>query len=403
MAEAELIISPEINKKAMKDAIKKLDASIDKSAKQSGKEFEKNISTGLEKAGKKGGLQLFSTLKKGMAGLAVAIAGLVTAGLSIAGDRATNAEGAFSGILGDGDARDTVNFSKMQGMSLSRAASFKRKVFDAGGDDQMMRDFLVDTSEFVAQAKAGENQLLKNFVNVKGGADSQFNAVLASLASKKPEEVNKFLADIGWAGDSAVIAGMLTGLKGKTDKQAFAYLETQTAEDKKRGALIDKEANLETRFINLNRQLNVSAKEDYLNAMTGDTLKAYAKGKLQKQKQTMNDIINYSDNETKAQKLEEIKRLGANQILEVTNVIIKTIIPFFVKLQSWFNHVIVPFFDKIIKWYASILRPIFNSSEENKNYDERTENAINHHLNESSYKATTQKITVNGKKRKVGY
>ena len=334
MAEAELLITPEMDRKAMTEALKTLNRAMKKSAKDAGEDLEKEVEKGLTEGGKKGSSGMLKGMKAGVAGLAVAVAGAVVAGFAVAGEKVEQATGAIDGLLGDGDARDMVNFSKMQGMSTAQMAGFNSRVAGAGGDNQMARDFLVDTSEYVAQAKAGENQLLANFTNVKGGASSQFNALLASMADATPEQRNKLLADIGWAGDSSVISGMLAGLNGKTGDDAFQYLEKQTAKDKKRGKLIEREAVLETQYADKMREMNVAVKGDQLSALSGSKLDAMIKGKKAQADRELQNIIDYEKNLKSAEVAKKAQETLDKALLAMANGITETVIPWFVDIST---------------------------------------------------------------------
>jgi len=356
MAEAELIISPEVQREALEKTIKKMDRALSKSADNAGLALEKQVSGGLAEGSKKGSKNMLKSMKGGLAklskGIAGAVAGSLTAGIMVAGSRVNTAETLISSLLEERDASELVNFSKLQHSSLLKVSNVQNRTLQAGGDEQTARDFLVDTSEFIAQAKAGEHELLKQFVNVQGGSASQFNAIIATLQEKDAETRNKFLADIGWAGDSAVIAGMMESTRGMNSKQAFTYLESASNDDRKRATLIEQEAKLEKIWQKAQLQIDLQVKDEQLKALTPATIARMIEGQTLKKKQEIEAIINYKENLTISQDVEKVQREMADSVLQLTRWvwdILRPKLEYYIKLfdEFSFEETITGFYIKI--------------------------------------------------------
>jgi hypothetical protein len=316
---AELLITPDVSKTELDRSMKQIDKAIKKVAKNTEKEMGGAVKKGVIDGAKKGGGMGF-VKGLGLAAVAAAIGGAIAQGFAIAAERVGGAEGLIGEMLGDKSAQGAISFARGQGMSQAQFQNLNTNVTRAGGDEQMTRDFVVDTSEYIAQAAAGENPLLKDFQGLKG--TEQFNGVLASLAGKDPDEVNKFLADIGWAGDAGVIFSMLDTLDGKTGKAAFDQLQEVSKADEARAALITKEARLEKEYEDLQRVNNVAIKEDQINAMTPETLAALATAQKARAGDELKNILNYEENLKTAETARIAQQTLDDAMLAMANTVV---------------------------------------------------------------------------------
>lgn len=292
-ANAEVIISPEVSRQDLNKSMKTLARALKSTAKKAGDFFSDELKKSGDNAGKKFSKAFKSKL--GLAAIATSIAGAVFSGFNIAQQQAQQTEGAIGLLLGERDATTTRAFARGQGITDEEISAFNSRVNRAGGDDQTGRDFIVDTSEFIAQARAGENELLEQFQNFQGA--DQFNAVLASLAGRDADDINKFLADIGWAGDAGVIFNMLDELGGRTGNEAFKYLNAITEQDKINAENLKKEAELEKRFSEITRNANINVKSGLLENIGGDELAAYQEGLELRAKAEITAVKNYAENQ----------------------------------------------------------------------------------------------------------
>jgi hypothetical protein len=321
MSDAELVITPEVSKKALKKMMSDLDKGMKLVADDTQKYFEEAFEDAGKKGGKKAGKGLAKGLKAGLKGglkgVAIAVAGSLVSGYAIAAAQRESAEGSVVGLLGERDASTNLAFSTGQGMTTAQFSALNARVNRAGGDDQMTRDFTVDTSEFIAQGRKGENDLLANFSQYKGS--DQFNAVLASLAGRDADDVNKFLADIGWAGDAGVIFNMLDELGGKTGNEAFTTLQNITEKDKERAEMLEKEAKLEGDFADITRRANVNVKTGLLENVDSGFLTLYEEGLRAKGQDEINAVKNYKANAALILEVEQKKRELDAVMLKVFN------------------------------------------------------------------------------------
>lgn len=303
-ANAEVIISPEVSRQDLNKSMKRISKALKKTANQASDYFTKAMKKSGEDAGKKFSKAFKSKL--GLAGIATAIAGAVFSGLNVARDQVARTDAAIVGLLGERDASTNIAFASGQGLTNEEISAFNSRVTRSGGDDQMGRDFIVDTSEYIAQARAGENDLLANFANFKGL--DQFNAVIASLAGRDADDINKFLADIGWAGDSGVIFNMLEELGGRTGNEAFKYLKQITEADRQNAINLQREADLEKKFSEITRRVNINVKSGLLENLGTAELEQFQKG-LELQAQAEIDAVkNYEKNQNVVLEMERTQQ-----------------------------------------------------------------------------------------------
>jgi hypothetical protein len=324
--QAELIISPEVSKSELDRSMKQIDKAIKKVAKNTEKELGGATKEGIEKGATAGGGMSF-VKKLGLAGIATAIGAAVVQGFSIAAELVGGAEGVIGEMLGDKSATGALSFAAGQGITNAQFANLSGNVTRAGGDDQMVRDFVVDTSEYIAQAAAGENPLLSNFQGLEG--TEQFNAVVASMSSMSVDERNKFLADIGWAGDAGVINSMIGNLDGATGKEAFKQLETVSREDERRAALIEREAALEKQFEDIQRETNIGIKEDQISALTPETLEAMGEAQKARAADELKNLLNYQDNLEAAEAARKFQQTLDDKMLQMATFFVDVFKPFF--------------------------------------------------------------------------
>ena len=292
-ANAEVIISPEVSRQDLNKSMKMIAKAMKQTAKKSGDYF----SNALKKSGADAGKKFSKAFKSklGLAAIATSIAGAVFSGFNIATQQVAQTESTMGALFGEHDAITTRSFARGQGFTDEEISAFNSRVNRAGGDDQTGRDFIVDTSEFIAQARAGENFLLDNFKNFNGS--DQFNAVISSLAGRDADDINKFLADIGWAGDSGIIFNMLNELGGRTGNEAFKFLNAITEQDKINAENLKKEAELEKKFSEISRNANINVKSGLLENIGDDELSAYQEGLELRAKAEITAVKNYAENQ----------------------------------------------------------------------------------------------------------
>ena len=334
-ANAEVIISPEVSRADLNKSMKMIAKAMKKTAKKSGDYF----SNALKKSGADAGKKFSKAFKSklGLAAIATSIAGAVFSGFNIATQQVAQTENTMGALFGERDATTSRAFARGQGFTDEEISAFNSRVNRAGGDDQTGRDFIVDTSEFIAQARSGENFLLDNFKNFNGS--DQFNAVISSLAGRDADDINKFLADIGWAGDSGVIFNMLDELGGRTGNEAFKFLNTITEQDKINAENLKREAELEKRFSEISRNANINVKSGLLENIGNDELSAYQEGLELRAKAEITAVKNYAENQ-------KIVLAGEKSRQELDRVMLD----FF----NWMMQ-IKPYVENAFKWLSSKL------------------------------------------------
>lgn len=198
MAEAELMILPDIAMSDLKQAMNRLDSAMKQSAKKAGDEFEDELSKGIVAGAKRGMRRAGAAMKGGFdkvggsRGIAGGILAGLTAGFGVNIQRADEATALIEGAAAQSNARVLMGASELTQMDAASMGKLWNMAQKAGFDDA--RDFvdiLTNIGLKVTEAETGEDATMNQFKGLRGPA--LFEAVLGSIAKADPAMQAYFL------------------------------------------------------------------------------------------------------------------------------------------------------------------------------------------------------------------
>lgn len=196
MAEAELLITPDVARAELNRAVNQLEKAMETAAKHAGKDFQQEIAKGIKKGGKDGltgiggaggpgvmgSSNMIDGLKKagGVLGGAAAIA--LGVGLSEIMGRVDIGTSLIDRMVGESKAPETLAGAQKLGLSGAEYQAIREQFAKAGITDdadilETLREITVQTEE----GERGENELLSEFAGMRGM--DLFRAVFASVGN----------------------------------------------------------------------------------------------------------------------------------------------------------------------------------------------------------------------------
>lgn len=196
MAEAELLITPDVARAELNRAVNQLEKAMETAAKHAGKDFQQEIAKGIKKGGKDGltgiggaggpagagSSNMIDGLKKagGVLGGAAAIA--LGVGLSEIMGRVDIGTSLIDRMVGESKAPETLAGAQKLGLSGAEYQAIREQFAKAGITDdadilETLREITVQTEE----GERGESELLSEFAGMRGM--DLFRAVFASVGN----------------------------------------------------------------------------------------------------------------------------------------------------------------------------------------------------------------------------
>lgn len=250
MAEAELLILPEMSMVELKQAMGRLDDAMKKAAKKAGDEFEDELEKGIIGGAKRGFRRAAAAARSGFdkMGGGRGIAGGIIAGLG-AGfmaniQRADEATALLEGAATQSQARVLMggaDLTRLDAASMSKMWNMAQR---AGFDDA--RDFvdiLTNIGLKVTEAETGEDPLMNQFKGLRGV--ELYEAVLGSIAKADPAlqayfldkleagerlpEMSAFLKDLVAQGGGQLPTNWLSQMTDADADRALALMTEEKA------------------------------------------------------------------------------------------------------------------------------------------------------------------------------
>lgn len=275
MAEAELLISPDIVRADLQRAMKSLDKAMKDAAKRAGDEFEdeleKGILAGVKRGARRAGGAIKGAFDKMGGGRAAAggLGALLMSGAMANIARADAAGGIMEERLGQGTNKAMMGTASLLGVDAGTMRKLWSMGQRAGFDDYRdFADILTNIQLKVTEAETGEDPSLNQFKGLRGSAmlEQVFSSIAASdphmrtywldkfEAGERLSEMERFLQSIP---KGATIAGtgghgigpdgkMTIGITGGTTN-APAWLTLSEAE-KAAGLTVEERARMEQNF-----------------------------------------------------------------------------------------------------------------------------------------------------------
>lgn len=338
---AELLITPEVSKTAIRSMQKDFDKGFDKVGKDADKAIEKGVFDGIKGGLKKGrgaiaglGRGIGGAAKKGFdnlggaRGIATGVLGLGVVGLIDSIDRASQGADLTRNILSDTNAARQIATAENAGFDLDQFAAFSRTLQQGGFTEQQdINDVIFDIQEKVADAQTGGNPLLKQFSELEG--QDLTNSVLASIGQLEGNKQSFALAELGFGGETGqnllrVIQDASTGEDGSKLSGAETLENLNTA-NMSQGELIadtlTKTAALATDFQKQALERADAHNAELIAAMTenGDVIKAVFEGDDVTEKKQVDLISGLVENQKTA--VEARKTLDASMLALNTTVL----------------------------------------------------------------------------------
>lgn len=193
MAEAELLITPDVARSALNHAVKQLEKAMEQAAKNAGKDFEDEIAKGIKAGGKDGmggigarGPGMSSNVVDGLkkAGGVLGGAAVMALGIGVAEimNRVDIATALIQQQTGESKAPETLALARDLGLSGAEYQSI-REAFAVAGirEDADVLETLREITTKTEEAERGEGELMAEFKGQRGM--DLFRDVFASLGN----------------------------------------------------------------------------------------------------------------------------------------------------------------------------------------------------------------------------
>lgn len=236
MADAELIITPELSRAAMMKTMADLNRNMNRAAKMAEKDFEKHLSDGMEKGAQKGSSKMSGILRSAKFG----IAGLVAAGATMvvaqALNRARTGTDLIAGTLEEGTATATVNAANTSGVELGRFVSTQQDLIQGGADPETANSILFELNALRGEAIANDEGILRQFADVDG--DQFYQTLGRAFEAMTPDQrvfqANEMFGEDGQAFLNAIQNGDFGAREDGIDERVQEIRDLAMAEDEYR-------------------------------------------------------------------------------------------------------------------------------------------------------------------------
>ena len=290
MADAEVIIAPEVDRTALKKMDKDFKKSFKKVSDDAEKQIEKGVTKGIKQGAKKGnkflnkiggaGRKGFDSIG-GARGMAKGAAGLALAGFITQIDRAQGGQDLISALLGGSTAAGSLSHGKAAGLTSAQLGQFSAQVRASGGANlqQVEIDDLLSIISIKAEEGKREQSQLSEFSHLNGS--DRLNSILASLAQLNAGQAEQQLDEMGISGEaSAPMLRLVEKVRAQGDFEAGkSYLETS---NKSEGQIIadnlEKEATLANSYRDKQLKFNEDMRTKFLDKIGGKEIDAVFSG-----------------------------------------------------------------------------------------------------------------------------
>jgi hypothetical protein len=345
MADAELVIKPEIARQAMNQTMQELERNFEKLAKDVQQDFERAISKGVND-GARGGIRgMGRQLKRAYSatGSTRSAVGGGLVGIAMAGffDTLARAEGGSSLIEsllgGENQAVQSMALAKQVGMDSGQFAQITQNL-KAGGvaSQEDINAIIFDINARIGEAESGDDPLLSNFTKFKG--EDRVNAVLASISGMSETQGAKTLDQLGFAGDASGILAMLDQAKKRAQANGttvFDELSTVTESAKAEGLSLQTEAEKADEFRKAQMAHDADYKAKFLDEIQTGDISAFFKDRRDKDDAQVTLLTEYQDNLKNANDVQAGMKVTMDELNEVTQSGFKAFGELKVFIEKW--------------------------------------------------------------------
>lgn len=343
MADAELMITPDLARNELNKSMVELQKAMKKTADQVERDFEKAISDGVQDGAKKGGRkakrsfrEMFSATSGARNAVGGTILGVLTAGLFDTIGRADAGSEQLRALLGESTAKQQISLAKQSGIDLSAFAQLSQN-FRAGGltEQQDINAVIFDLNARLGEAKFGDDTLLKNFVQYEGA--DRINRILASIGNQDPTRALTTLDQLGFATDAPAILAALDrfrGDDGRVDFESFSQVSDAAREE---ASQLKTEAEKAEKFRQEMSEHNRQWRSKFLDQIKDGDISAFFKDEDRIKKDNLKLLKDYQKNLEAATTARVAIRTVMDEVNEHTVTLVKlvqSLADFFVKRED---------------------------------------------------------------------
>lgn len=318
MAQAELMILPDLSVADLNKVTNRLDAAMKESAKKAEREFGDAISRGM-KRGVKGFGKAMERGYNGVGGSRGIMAGVlasVASGFGIAIARADAGTALIEGRLGEGEGRHLMQTADMLNLDAGAMASLWQRGKAAGFTDvQEFTDILANIKLKQAEAEMGTDGSLNQFKGLFG--TQLFEQVFKSLGTldngQRMAWLDKMEAGESLGKMNAFLDNLQTEGGGTIQDQWLKLSEAQA----QAGIDLLKQERLENSFMLTQQRADSERKQAELSAITESTIGAWAKEQTRVTEEHVNILKGYEANLSAA--------IPMRKLLEMSNTLLAQI------------------------------------------------------------------------------
>ena len=316
---AEVMISPELTRSAMKAMEKDFEKSFKRVANDAQKQIDDAIQDGIvdgAKGGKRRMSHLFRNAGGGMvrggraaAGGARAATGSIIA-LAMAGmfetiDQAAQGSEIIDTMLSDNNSLANLATAQGAGMTPEQYAQFTRTMQKQGGftEQQDINDIIWDINARIQESINDGEGLLSNFTQYTGA--ERVNRVLSSVATLDPSEQTQTLDELGFSGEVgqkllAVLQSMSNNgqLSGEQTYQNFE--KANLAQSVTLSQQMQKEAKLSQEFRERQLEQEQEQKRGLLNELDDSKLDSFFAERRRESERVVSLLDRYNENQINA-------------------------------------------------------------------------------------------------------
>lgn len=351
MADAEIMIAPEVDRSSLRRMEQQLDRTFKKVGKDAGDEIEKGVTRGMKDGAKRGGrfIQLSNNIAGAVGGglkrgfdelggarrLGTGIGALLVGGVLDAVSKAEATQGLVTGTLSQSNADAQLAVARAAGFSNEQFGQFTSLLQQQGGftDQQAINDILQDINVRVEEARLEEGtQRLEQFTGFRG--QERINRVLASLTQVQPEEAQQILDEMGISGEDGqrLLRVIQQAGEGRTGEEAYEYLSNA---NKTEGEIfaenLEREAQLAKEYREAELEFNNEMRRRLLDELdSADIATVFSARQVEADKQ-IGLLENFQEN----QKIANTAAEGMHQALNALNTTTTKIFEGLGALATW--------------------------------------------------------------------
>lgn len=321
MAEAELLIVPEIAVSDLRKTVDRLDRALKQSAKRAGDELEEEVERGLKAGIKRGARNMGDMFKRNAGGIAGGLAGVLAMGLGKAIADFDAGTALLEGRLGgENTAKILMAGADSLGMDAGSMGKIWQMARASGIDDPRdLLDLMHNVQLKTIEAETGEDPLMTQFKGKRG--IELFTEVMGSMAQMDAGKRAYFLDKFEGGERLGEFNAMLSQVQAAGTPADWLKL---TDADADRGLAMHKETKLADLFKQEQIRAEEARAQGELAAISGSTIKTWAQEQARITALNISVLKSYEENAQAAiparELMEQVMKKTSEYVLKLVGL-----------------------------------------------------------------------------------